>query len=155
MIQAEKKKLPPLAFSKPPHVAVIEARFYDHINDLSLAGAVAVLEHYGATHELIRVPGALEIPSAVQFAAQSGRFDAYVALGCVIRGATSHYETVCAESTRGLTDVALKHHIAIGNGILTVENETQALERADKNQLDKGGGAALAALIMLTIKRRF
>ena len=149
------KETPVLQFQKPPHVLILEARFYDHINDLLLAGAEKTLKKFNATHEVITVPGALEIPAALQFAAQrkNGKpFDAFVALGAVIRGETSHYETVCNESARGLTSVALKLSLAVGNGILTVENEAQALERADSARLDKGGGAVLAALAMLHIK---
>ena len=155
-MKTEKKSAPVLKFAKPPHVAIVEARFYDHLNDLMLDGAKAALEKSGATFEIITVPGAMEIPAAVQFLSQrkTGKpFDAFIALGCVIRGATSHYDIVCTESTRGLTDVALKHNLAVGNCILTIENEAQALERADKNQMDKAGGAALAALMMLQLKQ--
>lgn len=145
-----------LQFMKPPHVLIVEARFYDRISDLLADGAEAALTKAGATFEKVVVPGALEIPAAVNFAAQrttDQAFDAFVALGCVIRGATSHYETVCLESARGLSDLALARNLAIGNGILTVENEEQALERADKARLNKGGGAAEAALTMLHLKQ--
>lgn len=121
-----------------------------------IEGVKAALKKSGATHEVVTVPGALEIPAALQFHAQrkkGKKFDAYVVLGCVIRGATTHYETVCNESARGVMDVALKLSLAVGNGILTVENQTQALERADIKRLDKGGGAAIAALTMLKLKQ--
>lgn len=144
-------------FIKPPHVLIVEARFYEPISDLLRAGAEAALTKAGATFEKVSVPGALEIPAAVNFAAQrttkAPPFDAFVVLGCVIRGETSHYETVCFESARGLADVALVRNLAIGNGILTVENEGQALERADKNRLNKGGAAAEAALALLHLKQ--
>jgi 6,7-dimethyl-8-ribityllumazine synthase len=147
-----------LQFIKPPHVLIVEARFYAHINDLLVEGAEEVLAKAGVTFEKVVVPGALEIPAAVSLASQrtTGRpFDAFVALGCVIRGATSHYETVCFESARGLSDLALAGNLAVGNGILTVENEEQALERADKARMNKGGGAAEAALVMLHLKQVF
>ena len=133
----------------PPgaRVLVVEARYYAGINAMLLAGAVAALERAGAVVEHTVVPGALEIPTAVALAHRSGRFDAYVALGCVIRGETSHYDLVAGESCRGLTDLGVREGLPIGNGILTVENERQAEVRADPNGQDKGGGAALAALI--------
>lgn len=160
MVQSGRKShaVAGLQFMKPPHVLIVEARFYAHINDLLVAGAEEVLAEAGATFEKVVVPGALEIPAAVSFAAQRTTdrpFDAFVALGCVIRGATSHYETVCSESARGLSDLALAANLPIGNGILTVENEDQAVERADKSRLNKGGGAAEAALIMLHLKQTF
>ena len=151
-----KKSAPAFTFKKKAHVLVIEARFYDKINDMMLEGVERELAKHGATGEILTVPGALEIPAALQFAAQrkgGKKFDAYIVLGCVIRGATTHYETVCFESARGVTDVALKLNLAVGNGILTVENEKQALERADHKRLDKAGGAALAALTMLKLKQ--
>jgi 6,7-dimethyl-8-ribityllumazine synthase len=148
---------PGFSFRKAPHVALIEARFYDAINDMLLAGALRALKESGCTHEIITVPGAMELPSALQFVARrkkGKKADAFVMLGCVIRGATTHYETVCAESARGVTDVALKLNLAVGNGIITVENEKQALERADLKRLDKGGGAVVAALGMLELKQK-
>ncbi|MFH1158001.1 MAG: 6,7-dimethyl-8-ribityllumazine synthase [Pseudomonadota bacterium] len=146
---------PALHFQKPPHVLLLEARFYTRVNDLLVDGARSTLEKFNATHELMAVPGALEIPSALQFAAQrkTGKpFDAFVVLGCIIRGETYHYDIVCNESARGLMDVALRLGLAVGNGILTVGNEAQALERADKSRLDKGGGAVLAALSIFYLK---
>lgn len=147
-----------LQFLAPPHVLILEARFYDDVNDLLLDGAREALESVGATWEKITVPGALEIPTALQYASQrkNGRnFDAYVVLGCVIRGETTHYEIVSNESARGVMDVAVKNNLAVGNGILTVENKEQALDRAYKTRQNKGGGAALAALSMLQLKQSF
>ncbi len=148
------------ADSEVPHlpgarVLVVEARFYAHVNDLLLAGARARLEAAGAAVTHIVVPGALEIPSAIAIAQASGAFDGYVALGCVIRGETTHYELVAGESCRGLMELGIRGGVAIGNGILTVENERQALERADPAMQDKGGGAAMAALSLLALRRRF
>ena len=136
------------------HVLIVEARFYEHLNDLLLAGARAAITAAGHTHETITVPGALEAPGAVSLAVESGLYDAYVALGVVIRGETYHFEIVSNESARGLMALTMDG-IAIGNGILTVENEAQALVRADPEQADKGGGAAQAALAMLALRERF
>ncbi|MBT6122241.1 MAG: 6,7-dimethyl-8-ribityllumazine synthase [Candidatus Puniceispirillum sp.] len=137
------------------HFLIVEARFYGALADAQKAGAIAALEGEGATHETICVPGALEIPAAIAFLASSDkRFDGYVALGCVIRGETSHYDTVCNESARGLMDLALAENLAIGNGIITVEDEDQAWARADQNRKDKGGDAARAALAMAKLKQQ-
>ena len=136
------------------HVLIAEARFYAHLNDLLLAGARGAIEAAGHSHETITVPGALELPGAIALAADSGRFDAYVALGVVIRGETYHFEIVAGESARGLMALTMDG-LAVGNGILTVENEAQAMVRADPQQSDKGGGAAEAALAMLELKTRF
>lgn len=136
------------------HVLIAEARFYAHLNDMLLAGARAALEAAGHTHETITVPGALELPGAIALASESGRFDAFVALGVVIRGETYHFEIVAGESARGIMALTMDG-IAIGNGILTVENEAQALERADPNRKDKGGEAAKAAVALLELKERF
>ena len=135
-------------------ILIVEARFYAHLNDLLLEGARAALEAAGHVHETITVPGALEIPGAVALAAETGRYDAYVALGVVIRGETYHFEIVAGESARGLMALALDG-LAIGNGILTVENEAQALARARPDEKDKGGEAARAALAMLALQQRF
>ncbi len=135
-------------------VLIAEARFYDHLNDLLLAGARAAIEAAGLSHETIAVPGALELPGAISLAAESGLYDAFVALGVVIRGETFHFEIVAGESARGLMALTLDG-FAIGNGILTVENEAQALARADPAQGDKGGGAARAALAMFDLRQRF
>ncbi len=145
-----------LQFISPPHVLILEARFYDEINDHLVGGAVDALEKAHATWEKLTVPGSLEIPVALQYAAQrkNGRkFDAFVVLGCVIRGETTHYEIVSNESARGVMKVSLKHNLAVGNGIVTVENYEQAMERADKTRQNKGGGAAIAALSMLHLKQ--
>ena len=133
---------------------IVEARFYDHLNDLLLEGARAAIEDAGHAHETITVPGALEIPAAVALAAESGGYDAFVALGVVIRGETYHFEIVAGESARGLMALSMDG-VAIGNGILTVENEAQALARARRTEKDKGGEAAKAALAMLALKQRF
>lgn len=130
-------------------ILIVEARFYAHLNDLLLEGARAALA--GHEVEVVTVPGALEIPGAVALAAESGRYDAYVALGVVIRGETYHFEIVAGESARGLLALTLDG-LAIGNGILTVETEAQTLVRADPRQKDKGGEAAKAALAMLALK---
>ena len=133
------------------HILIVEARFYADMADALVNGAQDVLE--AAAHKVTRlaVPGVLEIPPAIKFADASGQFDAYVALGVVIRGETSHYDIVCGESARGLMDLAM-HGIALGNGIQTVENAAQAWARCNKDEKDKGGGAALAALRLLDIK---
>lgn len=135
-------------------ILIVEARFYSHLNDLLLAGARAVIEEAGHAHETITVPGALEIPGAVSMAAESGRYDGFVALGVVIRGETYHFEIVAGESARGLMALSMDG-LCIGNGILTVENEAQALTRARPDDKDKGGEAAKAALAMLALKSRF
>jgi 6,7-dimethyl-8-ribityllumazine synthase len=136
------------------NVLIVAAGFYRHILDLQLAGARAALEEAGATHETVEVPGALEIPAALALADATGRYDAFVALGCVIRGETYHFEVVANESARGIMALTLDG-MAIGNGILTTEDEAQALRRADPAQLDKAGDAARAALAVLELKRRF
>ena len=133
---------------------IVEARFYAHLNDLLLQGTRAALEEAGHSHETITVPGALEIPAAVAMAAETGRYDGFVALGVVIRGETYHFEVVSNESARGLMALTLDG-IPIGNGILTVENEAQALTRARPDEKDKGGEAAKAAIAMLELKSRF
>jgi 6,7-dimethyl-8-ribityllumazine synthase len=133
-------------------ILIVEARFYGHLNDLLLAGAKAALA--GHDIDVLTVPGALEIPGAVALAEETGRYDAYVALGVVIRGETYHFEIVAGESARGLMALSLDG-LAIGNGILTVENEAQALARADPAQKDKGGEAAQAALAMLRLREQF
>ena len=135
-------------------VLIVEARFYPHLSDMLLAGARAAIEAAGHEHEAITVPGALEIPGAIALAAKSGRYCGFVALGVIIRGETYHFEIVSNESARGLMDLTLQG-FAIGNGILTAEDEAQALRRADPGQLDKGGGAALAALALVELAARF
>jgi 6,7-dimethyl-8-ribityllumazine synthase len=135
-------------------VLIVEARFYPHLNDMLLDGARTAIEAAGHKHETITVPGALELPAAISLAAKSGRFCAFVALGIVIRGETYHFEVVAEESARALMDLTLDG-FAIGNGVLTVENEEQAIVRADPKQLDKGGHAARAALSLLEIRETY
>jgi 6,7-dimethyl-8-ribityllumazine synthase len=135
-------------------VLLVEARFYPHLNDMLLEGARKAVEAAGHKHETLTVPGALELPGAIALAARSGRFCAFVALGVVIRGETYHFEVVSDESARGLMDLTLQGY-AIGNGILTVENEAQAIERADPNQGNKGGGAAKAALALFDLREKY
>ncbi len=135
-------------------VLIVGAGFYRHIYDLQLKGAIEALEAGGHKHELVEVPGALEIPAAISMAADSGAYDAYVALGCVIRGETFHFEIVSTESARGIMALTLDG-LPVGNGILTVENKAQALVRADPAQKNKAGEAVAAALALLELKRRF
>ena len=136
------------------HILIVEARFYGDLNDMLLDGVRSALEADGHSHETVTVPGALEVPAAIALGHETGRFDAYVALGVVIRGETYHFEVVSNESARGIMALTLDG-LAIGNGILTVENEEQALARADKARKDKGGEAAKAALAMLALKEQF
>ena len=133
-------------------VLIVEARFYGHLNDMLLAGARAAIERAGHRHETITVPGALEVPGAIAIAAD--HFDAFVAIGVVIRGETYHFEIVAGESARALMALTLDG-LAIGNGILTTENEAQALARADPEQKDKGGEAARSALALLDLQRTY
>ncbi len=141
-----------------PHILIIEARFYEPLADEMVTGAIRKLESVKATYERLAVPGAFEIPAVIA-AAHSGKqakkFDGYIALGCVIRGETTHYDYVCGESARGLQELAIRHSLAIGYGILTVENEEQAWERAKLDKGDKGGMAAEACLAMIDVRRRF
>lgn len=146
--------LPRPTFASPTRVLVVVAPFYRDIADALLAGARAALDAAGVVHETVEVPGALEIPTAIRLAARSGAFDGFVALGCVIRGETTHYETVCNDSSRGLTLLGLDG-VCIGNGILTVENHGQAAVRADPDGQNKGAGAADAALHLVVLARRF
>ena len=135
-------------------ILIVEARFYPRLNDMLLVGARAAIEAAGHQHETITVPGALELPAAIALAARSGRFCAFVALGVVIRGETFHFEIVAQESARGLLALTLDG-FAIGNGILTVEDEAQAVARADPGQGDKGGDAARAALALYDLAERY
>ena len=142
-----------------PLVLVVEARFYAHISDGLLEGASAAIEKAGARFDKITVPGALEIPTAIALAAKAGEhggkaYDGYVALGCVIRGETFHFEIVATESARALMDLGIGQGLAIGNGILTVENEQQALSRAARDGGDKGGDAARACLALINLRTR-
>jgi len=134
-------------------VLIVEARFYPHISDALLEGAVEVLQAAGAKFDRVTVPGALEIPGAIKLAA--GHYDGFVALGCVIRGETYHFEIVANESSRGLMDLTVRDGLAIGNGILTVEDEEQALVRARAESGGKGGDAARACLALIALKSKF
>ncbi len=133
---------------------IVEARFYDHLNDMLVAGAKAALKAAGHELEVVTVPGALEIPGTISLASESDLYDGYVAIGVVIRGETYHFEIVAGESARGIMALTMDG-LAIGNGILTVENEEQALVRADPKQKDKGGEAAKAAIAMLDLRTKF
>jgi 6,7-dimethyl-8-ribityllumazine synthase len=135
-------------------ILVLEARFYGAICDELVKGAAAAIERAGSTWERIAVPGALELPGAIAMAHATKRYDGYVALGCVLRGETTHYDIVANESARGIMDLSMKG-LAIGNGILTCETEAQAWARARVNEMDKGGGAADAALAMIALSRQF
>ena len=145
-----------------PHIMLVEARFYADIADELVRGAAAALEATGASYDRFAVPGAFEIPAAISIAAAAGdaapagrAYDGFVALGCVIRGETSHYDYVCGESARALQDLAVNRHLAIGYGILTVDNRDQAEERAGVDRRNKGGDAAAACLAMVELQRRF
>ncbi len=142
-----------------PSILIVEARFYSNISDALLDGATAALERAGAWSERISVPGALEIPPAILFAAEVGEgggknYDGYIALGCVIRGDTYHFEIVANQSARGLMELGLRHGLCIGNGILTCDTEEQAIARASRGELDKGGDAARACLALIETRRR-
>ena len=136
------------------HVLIAEARFYEDLNDMLLEGVRAAIEAAGHSHETVTVPGALELPAAVAMAANSARFDAYVAVGVVIRGETYHFEIVAGESARGLLALTMDG-LPIGNGILAVENRDQAEVRANPKKKDKGGEAAKAALALLDLSKKF
>ncbi|WP_432815354.1 6,7-dimethyl-8-ribityllumazine synthase [Sphingorhabdus sp.] len=133
---------------------IVEARFYDHLNDMLVSGAKAALKAKGHEVEVITVPGALEIPGTIAMAAEAQMYDGFVAIGVVIRGETYHFEIVAGESARGIMALTMDG-IAIGNGILTVENEEQAIARADPKQKDKGGEAAIAAMALLALQSKF
>ncbi|HAE49671.1 MAG: 6,7-dimethyl-8-ribityllumazine synthase [Tistrella sp.] len=136
-------------------ILIVEARFYEDIADALVDGAMGVLEAAGAQVERLAVPGAFEIPAAIRFALDSGRYDGFVALGCVIRGDTTHYDYVCGESARGLNQLAIDRKACIGYGILTVENREQAWARARADRANKGADVASACLRMIEIKRQF
>ena len=144
--------------AKPRRFLIVEARFYTELADALAAGAMKALDDAGVTYDRISVPGALEIPAAIAMASQrrdAEPYDGYVALGCVIRGETYHFEIVCNESARGIMDLTTAEMLAIGNGILTVENGEQAWERADPARKDKGGDAARAALAMAELAYQY
>jgi len=145
-----------MAKPESPRLLIVEARFYDDLADALLEGAKAALNKAGATYDVVTVPGALEIPAAIAFTfdEDGSDYDGYVALGCVIRGETYHFEIVANESCRALMDLTVNEQLAIGNGILTVENADQAWARADVERGDKGGFAARAALSMITLRDR-
>jgi 6,7-dimethyl-8-ribityllumazine synthase len=145
-----------------PHIMIVEARFYEDIGDALIEGAINALEEASATYERFQVPGTFELPAAIKIAVRSmdfydarRRFDGYVALGCVIRGETTHYDYVCSESARGLQDVTIENTLAMGYGVLTCENREQAMARASSDQQDRGGAAARACLAMIDLKRSF
>ncbi|MDW9669704.1 6,7-dimethyl-8-ribityllumazine synthase [Sinorhizobium meliloti] len=148
-----------MAKIKPVHILIVEARFYDDMADAMLDGAKHALDAAGATYDIVTVPGALEIPAAIAMAldgADEGgaEYDGFVALGMVIRGETYHFDIVANESARALMDLAVSESLALGNGILTVENDEQAWARARRTEADKGGFAARAALTMIELKQR-
>ena len=146
--------LPRPTFDRAPKVLIVVAPYYRDIADQLLAGARAEIEAAGGSHETVEVPGALEIPTAIGIAGRMADFDGYVALGCVIRGETTHYDTVCNDSSRAISLLGLQG-LCIGNGILTVENHAQAAVRADAGGQNKGGGAAAAALHLIALSRRW
>lgn len=146
--------LPRGSFEKPAKVLIVVAPYYRDIADQMIAGATAEIEAWGSKHELIEVPGALEVPTAIAMASRMSNYDAYVAIGCVIRGETTHYETVCNDSSRALTLLGLQG-LCIGNGILTVETRKQAEVRAATDDQNKGAGSAAAALHLLALSRKW
>lgn len=146
--------LPRPAFDEPVRMLIVVAPYYKDIADNLVAGAKAEIEAVGGTWELVEVPGALEVPTAIGIAERMSKFDGYVALGCVIRGETTHYDTVCNDSSRAIQLLGLQG-LCIGNGILTVENRKQAEVRADPADQNKGGGAAAAALHLIALARKW
>ena len=154
--------LPTPAANGDVRILIVEARFYSELADELLRGATDALEAFGARYDVVTVPGALEIPGAIAMAEEASRhptggepYDGYVALGTVIRGETYHFEIVANESARGVMDLTVRQQLAIGNGVLTVEDEEQAWARARVSEGDKGGGAARAALTMIALKQQF
>jgi 6,7-dimethyl-8-ribityllumazine synthase len=138
-----------------PHLLIVEARFYDALSDALLEGAKLALDQGGATYDVVTVPGALEVPAVISMALDGdSQYDGYVALGVVIRGETYHFEIVANESSRALMELSIEEAVAIGNGILTVENEEQAWVRARYTEKDKGGFAARAAMTMIAIRKK-
>ena len=154
MAGASHYELPLPSFDTPVKLAIVVSPYYKDVADDLVAGATAMIEAVGGTFEIIEMPGALEIPTAIRIAHRQSNFDGFVALGCVIRGETTHYETVCNDSSRALTLLGLEG-ACIGNGILTVENHAQAAVRAEASGQNKGGGAAAAALHLIALTRRF
>ncbi|WP_138466861.1 6,7-dimethyl-8-ribityllumazine synthase [Poseidonocella sp. HB161398] len=146
--------LPRPVFTEPAKLLIVVSPYYKEISEAQLAGARAEIEAAGCTHETVEVPGALEIPTAIRIAYRQADYDGFVALGCVIRGETTHYDTVCNDSSRAIQLLGLEG-ACIGNGILTVENTEQAVVRADAQGQNKGGGAAAAALHLIALTRQF
>ena len=136
-------------------ILIVIADFYTDIAEMQLSGATEALDAQNIDYDTVTVPGALEIPPAIAYAAQSGQYEGYVALGCVIRGETTHYDTVCNDSSRGIMELGIQHFLPVGNGILTVENRQQAIVRADKTQKNKGGGAVEACLRLVELQARW
>lgn len=136
-------------------ILIASSRYYEDITLELEAGATEALAQHNQTAELILVPGVFEVPGVIAMAADSGKYDGYIALGCVVRGQTSHYDYVCGESARGLMDLSVRRRLAVGNGILTVENTDQARVRAARDQKNKGRDAAIACLEMIALRRRF
>ena len=136
-------------------ILIASSRYYEDITLELEAGAIEALAAHNQTAELILVPGVFEVPGVIAMAADSGKYDGYIALGCVVRGETSHYDYVCGESARGLMDLSVQRRLALGNGILTVENLDQARVRAGRDQKNKGKDAAIACLEMMALRRRF
>ncbi len=134
---------------------IVEARYYDAIGEMLLNGAKRALDTAGATYDVLHVPGALELPAAVRIATRSGRYAGAIALGCVIRGETFHFDIVAMQSSRALMDLTVAYELPVGNGVLTVETEEQAIMRADPAQGDKGGDAARAALSLYSLKQHY
>ena len=153
MAQIDRKSTSPASVNGARFL-IVEARFYEAIGEMLLTGAKAALEQAGAKVDVVSVPGALEIPTAIRIACDQSAYAGVVALGCIIRGETYHFEIVSNESARALMDLAVTHQLALGNGILTTENEQQAIVRADPKQADKGGDAARAALALYHLKQR-
>jgi 6,7-dimethyl-8-ribityllumazine synthase len=142
--------------TRPPHLLLVEAPYYTHIAEMLREGAQRAIAAAGATCEIVSVPGAFEIPGAIRIASQSvDRFDGYVGLGCVIRGETTHFDHVCTESARGMRELSSRDGLAIGFGVLTCENEAQALPRANPDGRDKGGESVRACLALIDLRRRF
>ncbi|WP_370210350.1 6,7-dimethyl-8-ribityllumazine synthase [Roseovarius sp.] len=151
---ASEYSLPRAEFDKPVKLLIVVAPFYRDIADQMIAGATAEIDASGGSYEIAEVPGALEIPTAIGIAERLSNFDGYVALGCVIRGETTHYDTVCNDSSRAITLLGLQG-LCIGNGILTVENMAQAEARANPEKMNKGAGAAAAALHLVALTRKW
>ncbi|MEM8790731.1 MAG: 6,7-dimethyl-8-ribityllumazine synthase [Pseudomonadota bacterium] len=151
----EHTTLPLPEFNPSARILIVCAPYYRQIAEGLLAGARTTIEAAGCSHDLVEVPGALEIPPAIRIAAEHQGYSAYVALGCIVRGETTHYDTVCNDSSRGLMLLGVDHGLCIGNGILTCENMDQAIARADPTGMNKGGGAAAAALHLAALKRQF